>query len=83
MAQEITAKSKGGLFPHTHTLTIPKSVIDQIKDVTLTTSDEYSLIFKHHHEVTLSKDNLEKIKAGQEVVVYDNDKRRHSFAIKA
>ena len=81
---DLEAKSKGGLFPHTHTLIVPRVVIENSPDagVVLTTSEEYSLIFKHKHQVSISKENLEKVRSGQEVVVFDNDKKRHSFALK-
>lgn len=79
----ITARSEGGLFPHTHTLEIPKSAIEQApaEGLRLTTSTEYSLIFKHKHEVLLTQQQLREIAAGQTVTAYDTDKGRHSFRI--
>ncbi len=77
-------KSQGGLFPHTHMIKISDIDIQNPTEqgLTLRTSTEYSLIFKHSHEVKITKDELIAIKSGQEVTVYDTDKRRHSFAVK-
>lgn len=78
----LTVQSQGGLFPHTHKLDIPMSdILNPSNDITITTSDEYSLFFKHNHTVTISKDQLNAIKSGKEVTVFDNDKKRHSFLI--
>ncbi len=78
----IIVKSKGGLFPHTHTLSLDAKLFDNLpaEGITLVTSSEYSLIFKHKHQVSISKENLEKIRDGQNLIVYDNDKKRHSFS---
>lgn len=76
-------KSKGGLFPHTHVLRISDQDLQNTSEegIVLTTSVEYSLIFKHSHQVRISKDELKKIKAGQAVIIYDTDKGRHFFSI--
>lgn len=76
-------KSKGGLFPHTHVLRLSDQDLQNTDEegIVLTTSVEYSLIFKHSHQVRISKDELKKIKDGQTVIVYDTDKKRHSFSI--
>lgn len=75
--------SRGGLFPHTHRLKVPMANTQSpSEDLTLNTSEEYSLCFKHYHQVTISKNQLLDIKDGKEVVVFDNDKKRHSFAVK-
>lgn len=83
MSQNKTVTSTGGLFPHTHKLTIPAEAIQSPPEdgITLQTSEEYSLIFKHKHFVKLSQADLQKIKAGHEVTVHDTDKGRHSFKI--
>ena len=79
----VVVKSKGGLFPHTHTLNIPKAAIAKpsSEGLLLTTSEEYSLFFKHKHQVRLSAKDLENIQDGNEVTVIDTDKGRHSFTI--
>lgn len=79
----IQAKSEGGLFPHTHTLEISQAAIEQApaEGLRVTTSTEYSLIFKHKHEVFISQQELKAIAAGQTVTVYDTDKGRHSFSL--
>ena len=82
--ESLVIKSEGGLFPHTHTLEIPKAQIMTPPNdgITLKTSAEYSLFFKHTHEVKLSKEDLTAIAAGQTIVARDTDKGRHSFQIK-
>lgn len=79
----ITARSEGGLFPHKHTLEISRDAIKSAPadGLLLTTSTEYSLIFKHNHQVHLSQGDLKSLSAGQTVVVFDTDKGRHSFRI--
>ena len=80
----IIALSKGSLLsPHTHKLIVPLANIQNpSEDLTLNTSEEYSLCFKHYHQVTISKNQLLDIKDGKEVVVFDNDKKWHSFTVK-
>ncbi|MGZ3690680.1 MAG: hypothetical protein ACXVAX_04215 [Pseudobdellovibrio sp.] len=76
-------RSKGGLFPHTHKLNISKELLLHSKQsITATTSAEYSLIFRHQHEVTITLQELEKVRNGQSVVVRDNNTGRHTFEIK-
>ena len=79
----IIVKSEGGLFPHTHTLEIPGEALStpRADGVLLKTSLEYSLIFKHGHEVRLSQEDLKKIAAGESIVARDTDKGRHSFRV--
>jgi hypothetical protein len=79
----VTVKSKGGLFPHTHTLQVPRSAIQQppANGVVLTVSQEYSLIFKHDHQVRLTAEELTRIRDGQSVTVRDTDRQRHTFTI--
>jgi hypothetical protein len=83
MEAELVVKSQGGLFPHTHSLRIPRAAIDQplAEGLLLTTSEEYSLVFKHKHEVRISRQELESVRAGHAVTVRDTDKGRHSFRI--
>ena len=79
----LVVKSKGGFFPHTHTLSIPRNEISNPHQagVLLNTSTEVSLIFKHHHEVRISYDDLRKIRDGIEVTIKDADSGRHTFKI--
>jgi len=83
MTDTIRCQSTGGLFPHTHALNIPVDAINTPpKDgITLTTSEEYSLIFKHKHQVHITLDELIKVNRGEKVSVRDTDKGRHSFVI--
>lgn len=76
-------KSRGGLFPHTHVLRISSEDLQSHSEegLLLTTSTEYSLFFKHSHQIRISKEELQNIKDGQTVVVFDTDKKRHSFSI--
>ncbi|KAJ3395145.1 hypothetical protein HDU84_002719 [Entophlyctis sp. JEL0112] len=82
---DVTAHSTGGLFPHTHTLVVPASALaaPAAEGVTLTTSEEVSaFFFKHTHPVKLSKEDLERIASGEDVIVHDAEAGRHSFVIK-
>jgi hypothetical protein len=79
----LEAKSTGGLFPHVHRLFIPRGLLaaPPTDGATLRTSSEYSLIFKHAHEVHLTQAELLNIGSGRTVVARDTDKGRHSFSI--
>lgn len=83
MTKVFEFKSKGGLFPHTHILRLSDQDLQNASEegILLTTSVEYSLIFKHSHQVKISKTDLKNIRAGQAVTVSDTDKGRHSFLI--
>ena len=85
MSDSIVAKSTGGLFPHSHTLEVKKSDLSNPPrdGVLLTTSVEYSLVFKHKHQVRITQQELAAIARGEEVTVRDTDKGRHSFKIRA
>jgi len=84
MEKSFEFKSQGGLFPHTHVIKLNEKDLQNPPEqgISLRTSIDYSLIFKHSHEVKISKSELLAIKNGQEVKVYDTDKKRHSFVIK-
>lgn len=77
----LTFYSKGGLFPHTHSLKIPKSAFAQALDQTFQTSVEYSFFYKHKHSVTLKREDFEKALQGEKVLIRDNETKRHSFLI--
>lgn len=85
MAQDMILTSMGGFFPHVHSLIIPMGAIENPPEmgVVLFTSDEFSLIFLHKHKVTLTKWQLQRIKAGKEMTLFDDSKKGHSFFIPA
>lgn len=75
--------SSGGLFPHKHTLEISSDLLQNLETpITLFTSTEYSLIFKHKHPVTLTIDHMKSLKSGQEIIITDDDTQRHQFKMK-
>ncbi|KAJ3404115.1 hypothetical protein HDU80_003256 [Chytriomyces hyalinus] len=76
--------STGGLFPHTHKLTIPRSAVANPpqEGLVLETSEEISaFVFKHKHPVVITLDQLIAIGKGETVQVHDQDTNRHTFSI--
>ena len=83
-SNELIFQSVGGLFPHTHKLVVKKGDIDNpsASGLILETSEEYSLVYKHKHQVKITADELARVKKGETVEVKDTDKGRHRFTIR-